>query len=245
MRVALIADVHANDMALERVLDAIGRDGVDGIVCLGDVAGTGPQPAAALERLRATGCRTVMGNVDDLMLHPVRSPADEDEFLGRFLDIDEWCRAQLDRTLLDYVASFEALVEVALDDDRSLLCYHGSPRSFNDVIRDTTPGEELDGYFAGRECALYAGGHTHFQMLRRHRTALVVNCGSVGMAYDRTHPDAEVRLASWAEYALVSSDRGGLSVDLRRVAYDKGEVARAVRASGMPHADWLADEWSR
>jgi hypothetical protein len=39
--------------------------------------------------------------------------------------------------------------------------------------------------------------------------------------------------------------RAGLSIDLRRVEYDKSLIAEAVRSSGMPHAEWLATEWSR
>jgi Icc-related predicted phosphoesterase len=38
MRVALISDLHANEVALSAVLDDIERIGVDHIVCLGDVA---------------------------------------------------------------------------------------------------------------------------------------------------------------------------------------------------------------
>lgn len=52
MSLALISDIHANTTALDVVLADIGRDSVDHIICLGDVAGTGPQPVETLERIQ-------------------------------------------------------------------------------------------------------------------------------------------------------------------------------------------------
>lgn len=64
MRIGLIADIHGNLLALEAVLSALGRDGVDDLICLGDVASLGPQPAEVIARLRALGCPVLMGNTD-------------------------------------------------------------------------------------------------------------------------------------------------------------------------------------
>jgi len=83
MRLALISDIHGNEIALERVIASIAGDGSDGIVCLGDVAGTGPQPAAALERMRAIGAPVVMGNVDSYMLYPESAGSPGNEMAAR------------------------------------------------------------------------------------------------------------------------------------------------------------------
>ena len=48
MRLGLISDLHGNLPALEAVLGELEREGVERIVCLGDVA-VGPLPSA--ERL--------------------------------------------------------------------------------------------------------------------------------------------------------------------------------------------------
>jgi predicted phosphodiesterase len=37
-RIALISDIHANEVALRAVLAEIHRTGVDQVICLGDVA---------------------------------------------------------------------------------------------------------------------------------------------------------------------------------------------------------------
>jgi predicted phosphodiesterase len=49
MKIAVIADVHANLVALESVLDHIREQGVDTIWCLGDIIGYGPDPRACMQ----------------------------------------------------------------------------------------------------------------------------------------------------------------------------------------------------
>src|SRR5215470_12773525 len=59
VRTALIADIHGNFVSLQAVLADAGRRGADRIVCLGDVAATGPQPLEAIEAIPALGCEVV------------------------------------------------------------------------------------------------------------------------------------------------------------------------------------------
>jgi predicted phosphodiesterase len=54
-RVGLISDPHGNAVGLRAALDDLSTHGVDQIVCLGDVAQGGPQPAECLELVRAAG----------------------------------------------------------------------------------------------------------------------------------------------------------------------------------------------
>ena len=68
MRVAIISDMHGNCFALDHVLQALQRETIDQIVCLGDAIQGGPQPAETTARLRELGCPIVMGNADDWML---------------------------------------------------------------------------------------------------------------------------------------------------------------------------------
>ncbi len=53
MRIALLADIHGNTVALETVLACLTTDPVDHIVCLGDVALRGPEPRRALALLKS------------------------------------------------------------------------------------------------------------------------------------------------------------------------------------------------
>ena len=242
MRIALIADVHGNLVALDAVLADLAGEAPDRVVCLGDVAATGPQPRAVIARLRQLGCPVVMGNADAWLLDPApaASPADDDA--RRIEAIDRWCAEQLRPEDLAFLRGFQPTVEIPLGDGGSLLCFHGSPRSYDDVIKATTPDEELAPMLAGHRATVMAGGHWHFQLLRRYEDAILLNPGSVGLAYDLL-PGGEARVPPRAEYAILSSDGAALGIELRRLPYDRHATVRAMFARRMPHAAWWSDGW--
>ena len=241
MRVGLIADIHGNLVALDAVLADLERAQVDHVVCLGDVA-WGPQPRQTVERLRALSYPTIMGNADDELFHlPSETPTDEGARVT--LDIARWCAAQLSPADLDYLRTFHPILALPLGAEHTLLCFHGSPRSFHDIIRSTTAEDDLAGMLAGFSATVMAGGHTHEQMLRRYRETIIVNPGSVGLPFERGPGVDQVRNPPWAEYALVSQENGVLGIELRRVPIDVGTLVRTIRASGMPHAELLAQDW--
>ena len=233
MRVALISDIHGNLVALEAVLAELALDRPDSILCLGDVAATGPQPHETIERLRALDCPMVMGNADAELLRPLLRQVPEKEMSDwqRIREIDHWCATRLSAADLDYLRGFLPVLEIPLEDGHELLCFHGSPRSFDDVIEATTPDKELECLLSGYEANVMAGGRTHIQLLRRYGETTVLNPGSVGL-----NPEG-------AEYALVSSEGGGLRIEFRRLQLSGEEMKRSASESGMPHAEWWASFW--
>jgi putative phosphoesterase len=243
MRIALIADIHGNLAALQTALEAIERDRPDQIVCLGDVAATGPRPREVLALLRDVGCPVVMGNADAELLDLSDTETEPDEFTARVLDISRWAANQFDAEDRAFIASFQPTIEIELASGQRLLCCHGSPRSFDDIIVAATADEEIDAMIGGREAEVVAGGHTHVRMLRAWSGREIVNPGSVGLAY-RFLPDGNVRIPPWVEFATLScSDEGAVSVDFRRVPYDREATVRAMHEHGMPHTAWWAADW--
>ena len=248
MRIAIISDIHGNLVAFNAVLDDIVRAEVDRIVCLGDVAAFGPQPQEVVARLRETGCPVVMGDADATLLTP--KPPDSNELFRRLQQIDAWAAARLSPADRAYLAAFAPTLTIPLDGGASLLCYHGSPRSFVEPIRVTTSDDDLAPMLAGHDARIFVGGHTHLQMLRRYGDALVLNPGSVGLAYDRAPaPNMSVRNPPWGEYALltITGSHGRqlsqVNIDLRRVPFDVAALKRAAHANEMPYADWWCAEW--
>jgi predicted phosphodiesterase len=238
MRLGLISDLHGNLPALEAVLAELDREGVEQLVCLGDVA-VGPQPAETLARVRALGCPVVMGNWDAAFIG--RLPAANDELSQLLNEIHGWWREQLSPEDLEFAGGFVPTIELELDGFDALL-FHGSPRSYDEWIFATTPDDELAEMFDARRPSLLVGGHTHLQLARRFDESLIVNPGSVGLPFRDWWPK-RVRIAPWAEYAVVEAGQGRLQVDLRRTPYDVSGYLRESRASGMPHAEWWADCW--
>ena len=239
MRVALIADIHANLVGLEATLAHIATQGVDAIVCLGDVASAGPQPRESLDLLRRLRCPMVMGNGEAQLRVPIPPAPDAPARVHKIVDIYAWCRALLSDEDWSFMSSFAPTVTVPLGGDASLLCFHGSPHSYHDVIQVTTPVDELDRLLGDSEATVMAGGHTHQPFVRRYYERILLNPGCVGVPL-RKYRGGALDRAPWAEYATVTGDADHLGVELHRVPVDGRAVAAAALRSGMPHAQWWA-----
>lgn len=235
---ALISDIHGNGVALDTVLADLARRGVDQIVCLGDLAAGGPQPHEVIARVRELGCPVVRGNADRWLLEglpPGRSP--ETRRLGKVV---AWARARLTPEDVDYLAALPQTLSVGAADRPRLFCFHGSPRADIDSLLATTPDAELDHLMAeAPQATLNAGGHTHLQLLRRHRERLLINPGSVGLPLGSlTASPIAQPLPAWAEYALVR-DGCGLEISFRRLPVDVAALTAAT--AKMPCHTWAAD----
>jgi putative phosphoesterase len=241
MKIALISDIHGNDIALAAVLAEINRHGVDQIICLGDTIALGPQPLQVLERLRSLGCPCILGNHDEDFIRP--QPVSEMDAWGH--QMTAWCAAQLSPTDLAYLSTFHATLPIPLEGGKMLLCCHASPRSNQEFMLATTPDDELDAMLAGQwQYDAIVFGHTHTQMLRLVRHCRVVGVGSVGYPILRPWQMGQtVRMASWCEYAIVHSQGDAISVEFCRLPMNKDAVFAAARASNMPGLEFWFKMW--
>jgi predicted phosphodiesterase len=124
-----------------------------------------------------------------------------------------------------------------------MLCFHGSPRSFNEIVKATTLGEDLDTIFSGITSDILIGGHTHVQLFRRYRNMLLLNPGSVGLPMEGVPPMDGIRNAAWAKYAIIHSEGNSLDVEILRVPFDVNTILEIARSSGMPQVEWWTNGW--
>jgi predicted phosphodiesterase len=241
-RIALVSDVHGNELALNAVLDDITRRGADQTVCLGDVATLGPRPVAVLERLQKLGCICILGNHDEFMLEP--SLVREYSKIPVLLEAVAWCRAKLPGDAIEFIRRFQDSCELPLDDKNRLFLFHGSPESNVVDLLATTPVDELDAMLAGHQATVMAGGHTHIQMLRQHRGFLIVNPGSVGIPFKEYVGGGPPSVLPYAEYATVEAAGGAVSVQLHRVPLDKSALRAAALSVDNPICVSLAQMYS-
>jgi predicted phosphodiesterase len=241
-RIALISDLHGNEVALRSVFEDIARAGVDRTVCLGDVATLGPRPGAVVAMLRDAGCPCILGNHDEFLLDAnlVRAYTD----IPVIVSAIEWSRSELSDDDMAFVRGFVREMDVPLDAGASLRLFHGTPRSnVEDLLATTTP-DEVDSMLAGRRATVMAGGHTHVQMLRQHHGILLVNTGSVGMPFREYVAGGPPTLMPHAEYAIVDARGGNVTVELRRVALDTRALAASVANDENPLNRMLRQQWA-
>jgi predicted phosphodiesterase len=243
MRIAVISDMHGNDFGFDVAVADIERAGVDQMVCLGDAIQGGPQPAETVQRLRSLNCPVVMGNADHWMLTGDEKD-EESAATQKMLDIRDWSLSQLNQDDRAFISGFQPTVTIDLGDGKKLVCFHGSPHSFNHIILPTTPDEEFKGYLAGFAALAYTGGHTHMQQVRRLGDNFFFNPGSVGFAYSHQQPENDFRADPWAEYAILTYENGRISLDFRRLPYDAQTMRQIYLDSGRPYAADAAAQYN-
>lgn len=250
MRIAVISDIHGNAFALDVALADVRRNAVDQIVCLGDAVQGGPQPAEVVGRLRELGCPVVMGNADAWLLTGEETGAENisEERLRKMNDVRDWALGQLSEADRAFIRAFRPTVEIPLDEARNLLCFHGSPASFDDIILPTTAEEEFQRLLVPHLPHIMTGGHTHMQQIRRigASDSFFFNPGSVGLAYSHQQSEADFHLDAWAEYAILTvegTQSQRIALEFRRIPYDVNELLEVYRRSGRPYAEDASDQY--
>src|SRR5437763_11626022 len=115
-KIAILSDIHGNLPALEAALAEIAAEGIERVVCLGDVATLGPQPHEVMARLRALRCPVVMGNTDAVLL-PLPGDVSPPEDVWRDEDAEAWCAAQLTADDRAYLRTFAPTITLSLGDE--------------------------------------------------------------------------------------------------------------------------------
>lgn len=208
MKIGLIADVHANLVALEAVLDD--APSIDEWLHAGDVVGYGPWPRETIARFQERDIVSIQGNHDRAAIGEFH-----EGFVGLPRLLADWTADQLHP---DDVAYIDALpVELTRYEGR-VHVVHGAPGGPNDRIY----ADDADPSLLSEEDVLVIG-HTHDQFLREFDEGTIVNPGGTGQPRG-----GDPR----APYAVL--DLETLEVELRRVAYPVEDIQEQARAYDFP-----------
>ncbi len=231
MRRAVLSDVHGNIEALTAVLADIKTQSVDGIYCLGDVIGYGPNPVECLDTIMKVDV-CILGNHDQAAMF------DPDGFNPVALRAIYWTRERMDEIQGNSNAvnrRWDFLGELPrFKDEGRFKFVHGSPRDpTNEYVFPEHAYDErkMKNLFRRVEQFCFQG-HTHIPGVFTEECEfispedcdyqfqlgdgkLLVNVGSVGQPRD-----SDPR----ACYAVVSDD----SVEFRRVEYPLEETVAKI-----------------
>jgi len=241
MRFAFISDIHGNFHSLELVLADIRQRNVDQIVCLGDVASLGPQPREVIARLRELQIPTIMGNHDNYLLNPHLT----EDHLPWLRTAELWCLEQLSSSDLDFLRSFQPQLSFTVNNNTTLLAFHGSPRSNEEFLYPDTSTNTFSESFSGQSAQVLVGGHTHVQMVNQYKQKTLVNPGSVGMPFEFPRLGQDQHAFRRAEYAVIDITDGRLTINLHQMPIDFIQLSKSTYASGMPDAEIWLSTWMK
>jgi predicted phosphodiesterase len=232
MRIALLADIHGNPIALEAVIQDIQAQGVDAYWILGDIVAIGHDPNGVLERLTALPeARFVRGNTDRYVVTGERPPPTFEEvqadpsLLPQFVEVIRdlaWTQGVVTvGGWLAWLAALPPQARLTLPDGTRLLAVHAAPG------RDDGPGlhpglseAELKASLSGCEADLVCVGHTHWPLDVNVGGVRLVNPGSVSNPWS---------LDLRASYAILEAGKRGYQIKQRYVDYDHQAVIAAVQ----------------
>jgi predicted phosphodiesterase len=225
MRIAVISDIHGNQLALETVLQDLDRQPpIDQLVVAGDLCLNGPCPRQALEIVQGLNCPVLQGNVD---LEVVTQAPDKGE---KKRNTAAWTREQIGRAGIDYLASLPRSHRIANPDGSDLLIVHANPLNLEDAIFPNASDSTLEHFLGGLDgdIGAMAFGHLHIAYTRQWRHVLLVDVGSCGLPRDE-----DLRAA----YGILNWQDNRWNAEIRRVAYDVQAVVKQIKTSGMPNVE--------
>jgi putative phosphoesterase len=226
-RVAVITDIHANLPALQAVLAAIERTGVDATYCGGDLVGYGPHPNEVCRLIEERQIPTIHGNYDYAIGRELEDCGcayrdRHDRELGR--QSIAWTLAHTDERSKAFMRALSFDLRFELAGTRVRLV-HGSPRKVNEYLFEDKPARTFERVASGADCDVLVFGHTHQPWINEYGGVLFVNCGSVGKP-----KDGDPRAA----FGVLDGTGRDLRAGIERVEYDIEPVAREVTAAGLP-----------
>ncbi len=223
MRVAVLADIHGNVLALDAVLADVERQSVDAVVVLGDLADRGPFPHKVIERVQAAAHVVLLGNTDEMFLQMDRRDVPEAWVEAEQYAPVRWTYARLTQADLAFLGSLPEQHTLDVPGLPPVRFVHGSPRSNKEPVYPDRNPHAADMLRMIDEDVL-ALAHTHIAWQAHAGRKLAFNPGSVGQPFG-----GDPR----AQYALLTGRRGRWEVEQRAVDYDRAALDEAFRASGL------------
>lgn len=226
MRLALIADVHANLPALEAVWEDIEQRGVDEVICLGDLVGYYPWPNEVVEFIRSKNIPSLQGNYD-------QSAGEELPACGCDFANEEAAglgEISLSWTINAVTEDNKAWLRSLPKDLRlcragyGIWAVHGSPRRNNEYLTTDFPAADLAGFLHDGNTNILLCAHTHLAYHRQIGQGHVINAGSAGKP-KHGNPNVTYVILNLAPR---------VSISVIEVPYDHEKTAKATLAAGLP-----------
>lgn len=206
MKIAIMADIHANLEAAEAVLKDIDKERVQKLLFAGDIVDFGASPRECIGFVMQYADKIVAGNHDYAVAHGVDCLCHED-----FRELSQATKEYTWRVIegydQQYLRDMSVEVQFVIEGKRFYMV-HGAPSDhLYKYLVPETPEKTWQEEISGIKADFIVLGHTHIPLVKKIGDTTIINPGSVGQPRDG-NPDAS--------YALIDDDL----ISIRRVKYD-------------------------
>jgi len=219
MKIAVLADIHANYPALLAVSDHIEQWQPDFVFVAGDIVNRGPRSLECLrfvqQKQQKADWRIIRGNHEDYVIARSAPDAPQNGPQFELFRPVDFTYNQLSKDVTDLIALPEEL-SMTFPNAGEFRVVHASMLSNRAGIY---PELDIDGIRAriSPAPAILVVGHTHRPMIRQVDNTLVVNAGAVGLPFDRD---------TRAGYAQMRYINGSWQAKIVRIDYDIEQAKR-------------------
>ncbi len=229
MRIAILADIHANLEALDKAFEILKTKRVDQTVCLGDVIGYGANPNECLARVREMISHVLLGNHDQASLDLTGA----ESFNPYALSSAHWTSQQLTEDNKQYLRTLPYTMQL-----ENVFFVHASPfqpEEWHYIISSADARDNFDHFqqpvcFVGHShvAGMFMSNHSgHIAVKRgwniRPGEKYIVNVGSVGQPRD-----GDWRLS----FGIFDTEKW--TYEHIRSEYDVQTASRKILQAGLP-----------
>lgn len=218
MRIAILSDIHGNDVAFEAVVRDMESYKVNYVIFLGDLVAKGPQPQACYQRmLDLQPMVWLKGNteywLDNAMVEVMpTSPANI-----KLLAYYDYMVKNMDGPSMDALIDKKPMTTIQMGHFEGICC-HGSLNSVEEAMDPINDPEHVKEILTATNVAFVLSGHSHQQYDQVLKGVRMINPGAVGLANEGDE--------GMARYAIMEVG-ASFKVDLRQVPYEV-EALQAV-----------------
>ncbi len=245
-KIAIISDIHGNEIALRAVLNDIKCKNIKNIICLGDIVLKNPNPHQCLELIRQCCSIILKGNTDNCVAT-----------LNEAKPEHIWTNQQLTEEEIDFLNNLPISYEMYIS-GHLIRFFHSSPTKLNNIMNisnnklSTIPYSEMfqntefiNKSHNNEEPDIVVYGHTHTSGTAHYGNKQLVNVGAVGctvelLNHDKT--DIKNKLTTMANYCIIEGNindktLGSLSISFIKVPYSIKEQTIILQNSDMPNKE--------
>lgn len=225
MKIAIISDIHGNNVALEAVLNQAKILQVEYLLVLGDLVGYYYYPDIVLDLLASWPKEMVGGNHEKMLAAVLKQPDLRSNIHQKYGSGLEYALNKLSLVDIQMLTSLPENKTIHIDGLKIDLC-HGSPWDNNYYVYPDADISVLERCAAVDSDFLFMG-HTHYPFIFSANATVVVNVGSVGQARNKGG------IASWV--ILNTLNR---SISVKQTYYDVSALVNETKVID-PHISYL------
>lgn len=222
IKIAVLSDIHGNNIALDAVIEDAKRNNVDEYIVAGDLITDFPGTNEVIDKVRELTKYVIKGNRENYILE-----------YDRTKELDKWKTLQysnfvyfynsLTKDNFEYIKTLPETISLNFE-GLKVKVVHGSPYHISELTYFDNE-ELIEKICRDLEEDILVFGHTHEETeFVKKNDKILLQDGVVGM-----HNNG----ANQSQYAIIEYENGKVNIIKRAVEYDKDKLKKIIEKSDI------------